>query len=400
MSRLAHPLYQKAILAYRAGERDTLRMLMQGYELSQAEKTLIEVRLALRDNAPELAKSLLDRFSPPSPFLTGEKEVLLAHYYFISGNFEEAAAANIRAAGAYRNAKDQEGEFSATYNLSVDFNRMGAEVLSFHYLNVAHSLALNDGHRSVIARGFACHFSQEENFSEAIDWLTRAMEHAGQLSVNDRMTLFCVAADIYFRAGQGQKSLEMLAILYKDRTKYRDRPRIEFEFKVLSAFLKGAALESIPTSVKLSEEYSLKWKIIRFVQTGELAKAERLWRRLIQVCPKIYGPDFGCLLPSEEKTIFFQCFSKWYRRKSETLESPQFTPKGRLGKLHEALIQAQTPLSKEALIEKIWGVSYELQYDTRFYKLVERLKKISPYPIRVENRAYRYEDKAQSDAVA
>jgi hypothetical protein len=210
------------------------------------------------------------------------------------------------------------------------------------------------------------------------------------LSFNDGVALRAVAADIYFRSGQSEKSYQILRALYEDRRANREQARIEFEFKVLQCLLEEKTLPAaIPQVILDSEEYRLKWGILHSLQIGEPKIAEGLWRKLRVLAPNIYGAPFDCLNPSEEKTIFFTYLSR-HRLHAIKPDAIAFTPTGKLAILHQLLLDANAPLSKERLIEAIWNVPYDVSYDLRFYKLVERLKKSGPYQVLAENRAYRY----------
>jgi hypothetical protein len=207
------------------------------------------------------------------------------------------------------------------------------------------------------------------------------------------MALETVAADVYFRAGQETKSLEILRRLYEDRRRNRERPRIEFEYKVLECHMMGHALPAaMPPGIEESKEHALKWKILRAVQTGEPVRAIQLWEELRELAPKLYGSNFSGLTPSEERSLFLTYLKRWRKEPSDDeMAMAEFKPSGKLGLLHDALWKASTPLSKEQLIEAVWKVPYDITYDLRFYKLIERLKKLAPLTLVIENRAYRYQ---------
>jgi hypothetical protein len=107
------------------------------------------------------------------------------------------------------------------------------------------------------------------------------------------------------------------------------------------------------------------------------------------MCPGIFGDSFSCAIEAERKSIFYTYFRRLH---AETPSHKLATEglKGQVLKLHEILMASSLPRRKEDLIEEIWGCLYSPEYDARFYKLVERLKKTSILPIVVQNRAYAY----------
>jgi hypothetical protein len=167
-----------------------------------------------------------------------------------------------------------------------------------------------------------------------------------------------------------------------------ERGRIDFERRVVSYLRDNKPLPARNGSVGLSEEFSLKWDILRTLQNGEVERAETLWKTLARRSPLLYGPKFSCLVDSESRTIFFTFLSQLLRNPKPETKVPELT--GRLGALHRLLSESPTPLRKEDLIEKIWGKPYDPTLDARFYKLVERLKKATEHTIVTMNRTYSY----------
>ena len=61
----------------------------------------------------------------------------------------------------------------------------------------------------------------------------------------------------------------------------------------------------------------------------------------------------------------------------------------RMHKLYEVMSHSSVALRKEVLIEQVWNVNYGPGYDSRFYKLIERLKKTTDLNIVMENSTYK-----------
>jgi hypothetical protein len=394
MPRREYPIYAQALEAYYSNHLRALRTFLDSRKLTDVEKNLIRARVLIKDGDSKGALQLLESLPRTlGSFLEAEKEILRSSAFFFSGHYEKAASANLRAADSYRAVDDLEGLFLATYNLSVDFQQLGCDELSTYYLNRCEEFARSAGQKALLNRALACHYARLTQYDVAVSWLKHAFEMQEELSFNDRMALSIVAAEIYFEAGEQNRSFELLKELHEDRTRSRERARIEFSYLVLSSFLKRTSLPAMPKSIEVSDNYSLKWKILCAIQSGELERAQELWSALCILEPLSFGNDFSAKQKSEARGIFYS-YLRLLRsqevRKGDLDGGMCDSLTGRLGLLHETLLAAKGPISKEHLIERVWNTRYDVRYDSRFYKLVERLKKRVPFEVVVENRAYFY----------
>ena len=97
------------------------------------------------------------------------------------------------------------------------------------------------------------------------------------------------------------------------------------------------------------------------------------------------------LLPKkeeEERDLFFQAIQKMCGIRPVATAAPS-SSSALIEKLEKVLRGAAMPLRKEELIEKIWNIPYSPAYDSRFYKLLERVRKLSKSRIVCERRSYR-----------
>lgn len=108
----------------------------------------------------------------------------------------------------------------------------------------------------------------------------------------------------------------------------------------------------------------------------------------MSLLPHNFAQDFQCLDASEEKTIFVQVINSKLVQKPEVSLNLEALKGKKPRLLIELLLNSNTPIRKEILIEKIWGEEYRPKFDARFYKLVERVKGMVPMPIKNDNSAY------------
>jgi tetratricopeptide (TPR) repeat protein len=391
MSRDDYPLYVAGIEAIQSQNRGKTRQILKSPQLSLIEKRLLQVRKMFRNNKYVEAIRCLESLSPIGAFFLGEKYILLAHVWFLKGDFQKSAIFNTLAFEAYTLDSDRRGLFLSLYNLSADYNRMGAYQLSTHYLERSRPYARTPGEHCLILRAEACQWSIEENYDKACSVLSEAFSMADALLPADLTALHSVAADIYFRSKRYETCYEILKRICAGSRKASRDARLAFDIKVVEQLRSGASLPAREGAWQFSDEFSLKWDILRCVQNGEMDRAQKLWKSLTRRLPMLYGEDFSCLSASESSTIFFQYLSRLFKTPSfSTSAKDSDLLKGKLGKLHRILAQSSTPLRKEELIEKIWGTAYDPKFDSRFYKLMERLKKTACRTIITSNRTYSY----------
>jgi tetratricopeptide (TPR) repeat protein len=390
-TRADYPKYQEAVTAYLADDSRLFLSLIDSQDLSVQERVLLDARRLFRESKwKEATQRLQSGAFMAGSFLDGEKNFLMASAQFFLGDIEGAAGLNLRAVEIYTAVGDRRGRFISLHNLMVDFSRLGHQKLARIYFDQARALADTDSEHILIERAMACEASRFERYDEACVHLERALKRSTQKtssqSLPDRQALSAVAADIFYRAGKIDRAHEILVKEKDNRERNRERGRLDFDLGVIEAIRDRKSLGVCPSSLSKLPEYELKWKLLVALQSGDQDVALKLWKRLLELTPGLFGPDFQCTDPSEAKTAFWTYVKSLQSPKEFQLE---VNVSGKLKVLCDLLQGSKTPLRKEDLIEKIWETSYESTYDARFYKLIERAKQ-NQIPIVNNNRAYAF----------
>ncbi len=100
---------------------------------------------------------------------------------------------------------------------------------------------------------------------------------------------------------------------------------------------------------------------------------------------------FKSICTQESKNVFFQCIEKLRVKNTMNSTLPLSDLSPSLQKAWKVICESPTPLRKEELIEKIWDVRYSTEFDSRFYKLIERLKLKANARVIQKNRTYTFE---------
>lgn len=376
MKRIDYPAYNKALKQYIDGNFKYFNRYRKNKELSHAERKLLEVRhLFISQNWAE-ARKLANEVSTNCSFLLGDKYFLMAFSHTMEGDHQDSIAALEQAFKYYEDCDDRRGRFLCCYNMATDFGRLGDRVKTNESLEQAYSLAKFPGEKLGILRSQAAEESLDSNFESAMAKLEEAFAlDLGERDINemDLNVLKSVAADIYFRAGHREECETLLEELKGCKSNYF-RGRVSFRIYLLSCFKENKKLGQMPLGVKNSNEYQLKWDIIKSVQTGDVELANERWSQLCEMFPEVYAPNFKCKRASDEKALFYAYLQRYLKK--DCFDPAVFKKlKGsNLQKLYQLLATSAVPLRKEYIIEQIWGC-YEPEYDNRFYLLVKRLKK-------------------------
>lgn len=393
--RTKYPEYNKALRYYIDGNIRYFNRARKATELSYPEKKLLEARSLFIKKEWDSAYELLSTIQTPCPFLNGDLYFLRAYCHSRKGEFAAAAGLLEQSICYYDQAKDRRGGFLAHYNSSVAYNRLRKIDQEEEHLNQALQLATHASETILILRGQACLFSNKSDHERAVHFIEQALNmDIGELDINenDKLNLLSVAVDIYFRAGRPAKSMAMLEELKLSKINSA-KARVSFEHYILKAHMNQQKLDRMPLAIKNSTEYTLKWDLLKMVQTGQIQEAEKKWQELADLFPEIYGLPFELRDPSLKETIFFTYLDAQFESEQVDFEEINKLHGKNLKRLYKILIESPIPLSKENLIEKIWGIDYSPEFDNRFYQLMKRLKQRVNRTVTNKNNCYKIQGK-------
>lgn len=380
------PLYGRFMSFYLKGRYTEVRANLAHPEMSQAEKKLLAARLLMRESRfAEAAELIAGAAKSPELFLKADAQFLRAQLAALQDQREVAIAERLVADGLFQKLGDKRGRFLCQYNLSVEHNRLGMDALAYYYLCQSEEFAESESEQALILRAQACHHSRALRFDEAEERLSELFKVMKASTPQDRAVSLSVAVDIKVRAGKLNEALDLVLELSSIR-KHFDSQRAD-AYKVFLAALRGARITKAPRN-DTREEYLLQWHILHSLQEGETQEARNAWSELRAKHGALYG-DFLEVLHASDKLSLFGRLVDAMRVHAPAESAPMPEATNTLDKLMSVLSQAQTPLRKTELIEKIWDCSYDPSYDARFYKLVERLKKQKGVRISSVGRAYR-----------
>lgn len=388
-ARADHPAYQEGVGLYLSDDSRALSRHLKSAELNRVEKSLLQARVALKSNRFSRAQELLAdaRVTNASPFLASERWMLSATLRSRKGELAAAIRANREAFAGYQAIGDRRGCFLSSYNLSADYGRLGRLEESARFLSFALEHASAHAEKALILRGLAANESKRGRYDEAIAHLVELRRIAGdELPKFELRALDLIEADIAVRRGDFALAERNLS-RFKPTSRDPELARILFEKQALRFILRAARderwPERVPAKVRGSAEQGLRWAVLASLQAGDGEAAARSWSELRRISPSVYGEGYAAVQASDARNAFSRCIEK-LRTKSVAPSAIEGLP----GKLIVLLSQPGFPNRKESLIERLWGKSYAPELDSRFYKLVERVRKTTPYGIRVRNRTY------------
>lgn len=340
---------------FRAEKMNALLSYKVDTELTYVEKELFSIRLLIRGEEWDKAISKLEALKTENPFLKGERYFLIASIFLIKSDYEESAKFGNLAVRYYEEISHKEGLFKSYYNLSVAFNRIGMDSLSDFYLIQAGKNVETIRQKFIMDRADACRFSKLCDYPKAVKILDEMFEDTSEEIKFEVEAFKTVAADIYFRAGELEKAKKVIRSIM-DSKSHPERGRTLFYYHMISILEDEKRVPSKPHSVSLIPEFSLKWDLIVAIVEGDTELISHLWKKVTQEFPKYFSDDFRCLDKSEEKAIFNTVLQKLLLQKPEATVDLNNIKGKKSRKLLEILLNSQTPIRKEVLIEMIWDV--------------------------------------------
>lgn len=382
--RSEHVAYQQAVRLYLSGGSG-ISARMKHFDLSSSEKKLLSARILLKKQNTCEVLSLLSHPVPGDGFLEAERLFLLGTAYFLRADFENALKLNLTAAEKYRRLGDRRGQFLSLYNASVDASKMNLFTMCQFYLESAEAHITQPDEKILALRAWACLESDRGDYAKSVSLIKNAMEEKTNLSLQDRLVFDHVLSYVYFRSNKLEQSRNVLQTLRK-KTKNRDRALVELDYQIVNFLLTGAKLPKAPRVTNRCLETTAKWRLLLLLQHGSLSEAKTQWDLLCKLQPMNFAAEFRFVSDSDKQSPFARAVARFFEKNSQPNRiTTNLTPKLELTR--NILMQQKIPLRKEELIEQIWGVPYDPAYDTRFYKMMERLRKHG-FRLVVRNQTY------------
>ena len=370
-----HPHYVTARKALHSEDLVRFKKLKKNIELSQEEKKVLIARDFIHKQEWNKALELIEKMGMiNSEYLNAEMYAIKTYVLHILARPEEALWANQRSLFYYELCGDQEGLFRSHYNRAVTLERFQQfQLMDFHYQEARkHTHSPHQIIHILKAEAFIqCRLGQVD---QAIARIKEALTFENDLEKTHFDNLKTVASEIYIKAGKIKMAKQILEELAASKIN-PERARVLAELKMLEVLQDGTKMKEAPSTIKKNQEWYLKWQTIQALQTGEGEKAQELWNKLVKKYPALFSKNFLILDPLEEKTAFGLLLKAIYRKESQ--EGGNHRSLSKVDHLLWLLENSPISQRKEDLIEAVWGEAYDPKFDARFYKLIQRAKKIS-----------------------
>ncbi len=386
MRRLDHQLYNECVQLYFKRELAKLKSELSKGRLSQFEKNLLWSRLHNLDGNYEKAiENLLNR-STTSKYLDAQRYNVLSSVYDKVSLYQKAATCNHKAIVFYQELEDQEGLYISYLNLSINYSRLSLRELFDYAWNKAYSYKDNKYQIISLVRSKASYLSKEGNLNEALSLLLDNNKDNYFKTKQSQIVYMNLIADVYFRLRRYDKSFEIYKNLHS-KVKSITRERVQYEYQVTKSLMNKSKLVAIPESFSKTSEYFYLWSTLLSMQDGEPDMAKSYWNKLLKLNPDKYLQDYEYKDFGDINCHFLQFYE--FLRSDKNLSRPSpFRINSKANRLYKILRDSETALRKEVLIERVWRVQYDPDLDSRFYKLIQRLKIHPEVSILMKNSTY------------
>ena len=386
MNRSDHENYNKAVALYLKRDMKALKNILKGKTLDSFEKKLIRARLLNLEGRYDSALETLMKGTTSSKFLRAQKFNVLSTIYDRTSQYQNAALANHQAIENYLQISDESGLYISYLNLSINYSRLSLKELYEYAWQRAFEYAKSSTQKVPLVRSKASFLSLEGKLNQALDLLLEYDNSNYPQSEQNYLVFKNLIADILFRLKRYDESFEIYKTLYK-KIKSTTRERVYFEYHVTKAFVEKTKLSKIPEFFLKESEYYLLWKTLLHFQDGEPSYASQTWHKLQKLNPDKYLEHFEFKEIGDMNCHFKQFLSQMGFANTDKFSNP-FKNNTNAYRLYDALVKAGVGLRKEVLIEKVWNIEYDPDFDSRFYKLIQRVKESTDVNIILKNSTY------------
>lgn len=382
--------FAKAMSAYANRDIRKFNRLRKNPTLSSADKKVLEARLYIYKQNFKAAVNILNKAISEDLYTNSEKYFSLGYCYTRLSRHEDAILSYNESLGYNKMLKEKARVFATYKNLFNSYKSLGLDTLAKKYLKECKKYITNKANECSYYRTMALTVNFKER-TRSETYINKALGLCKDVPLSMQQMTKHAAFTIFFNNGKLDKAKEFLAELKKMRA-YLNYAAVLLDEKLMD-ILEGKALTlgAKNPDIKASKEINLKWELIRALLDGNKEKLSFEWGKLCKLYPHKYKKDFEFgEIESLESSLFYKCFNYLYKEAKLTeLPDFEFPTNTKLNVLYRELKNAKMPLKKEYLIEKIWAVSYSPDFDNKFYRLVNRLKKEIPYRIVNVNYAYK-----------
>lgn len=386
--RLDFPHYNQAVTLYLKREMKKLSALLNKGVLTHSERTLLRARLLNLEGKTTEATEILLSHTPTSKFLQAQKNNVLSSIYDKLSRYQSAAVCNQKAINLYRELDDHEGLFVSYLNLSINYSRLSLEELFEYNWKKAKKYVSTKENQNSLIRAKVSYLAKLGKFEDALEIIQQITNN--EADYNNKVAFLNLEADILVRLKRFDEALEIYQELTKS-TKSLTRFRITYEHQLTLALKNKSKLKKVPSDFPRNSEYFYLWNTLIGLQDGDPEVAHESWLELVKMNPDKYIPEFRYKDIGDFNSHFSQYY-QYLKSKIADISLNPFKPGSSTYKFVNILKHAQTPLRKELIIEQIWETPYSPEFDARFYKLVERVKKNSKITVLMRNSTYQIQN--------
>lgn len=381
--------YNQAVSLYLKRDMKKLNQFLAKKLLTHSERTLIKARLLNLEGETTQAKDLLLHHTPTNKFLQAQKENVLSSIYDKLSSYQNAAVCNQKAINLYHELSDAEGLFVSYLNLCINYSRLSLEELFEYNWQKAHDYIKTKENQNSLIRAKVSYLAKVGKFQDALEIIQQITKSSSEYS--NKTAFLNLEADILFRLNEYDQALEIYSSLVKNN-KTLTRFRINYEYQITVSLNTKTKLKPLPDDFPKQSEYYYLWNTLIYLQDGDPEYAHQSWLELVKANPDKYLPEFR-YKDIGDYHCHFSKFHQYLTGKNSDISLNPFKRGTNTYKFVDILKYSQTPLRKEVIIEQLWDVPYSPEFDARFYKVVERVKKNSNISVIMRNSTYQIQNK-------
>lgn len=342
--------------------------------LSQTEKIILECSILIRENKFLEIISILEALKPQNILVESQRCYVLGVCLNSSGRSHHSVPYFLKACEILREHDLKNYEFNVLVQLfyvylNIKMTKHLPEMLD----RMQELLGVNEkDHISYLRCRFNFHVIQEDYELAKVHLL--ALEKVKDKMHASQFVSHLVDKFIYYlkidQFAKCEKTLEEL----KERRRYKLTESFVFMQALLSHYMHKKPIYLYDDQFQKFPLLFFQLKVIQMLESGNLAEASKYWLELTKINPEVYRNFMDY---KGDKCLFSLCLSLYKKEKDINLSElfkGSLQPREKI--LLETLSKSSTPVMKEILYLKIWGVAVAAKDDlSKLSMMISRIKR-------------------------
>lgn len=371
-----------------------LKLYLKDKRLTRSEKIILQSWLDLRDNKFEIVINALESLdTKDNQIIQSQRDFLLGTTYNNRGDSHLAICLLKNAIHLLAEFPLRHQHFIARINLfTAYYNDKDLKGMQGVLQELKRFQCANESEQINLLLCWYNYYSFQDQLGKCEATLEELHVLKNSMSDHQEINFYLKQFDFSLRTNAYHKAESVLDDLKQCR-KYYNKSDYKFMKSLLDNFLYEKPIYVYDRDFQEGTQLSCQLKVIKAFEENDEENIHRYWKKLQILNSKVYGENFKY---HGNKCLFSLCLDK-YANKLASKKDVLATSSAVLPKLkEEALIfllkEANTPIKRDDLYEKLWGKPVQDKTDLkRLTQMISKLRKTKNIQVTVRKGCYTLE---------